>query len=582
MTTMAMLVVFEGIDGSGKTTISNRVADELRRAGRSVRHAREGGQFASRVTQSIRDVCRDSRNLALAPRTELLLYLAREVQLLEEIVRPALAESDVVIADRFIYTAEVLAQHGRGLPAAVVGPIIAAVRAGDGHAPAIEPDMVILIDVDPSVARGRRKIAKIVAGDRRSPSRKGLAGSGMQIRLRDGYRVLAERDPQRWIAIDNSDADMDAQIARITALILAAQANGVGPAIAEMRAALEAAARGGPAAPVATAREALAAFMAWVDHRARREPSLAAYVLAGLYGPGIDERRRALAPVAPRVLARGLRGLDDAVSWQLRSQLRALAPQEVAFSLDGPAALGDEAWALRRDLLEAAPAEVAASLQRLDLDAAWQLRERLWPIAPDGVMMSLARVLGTRAWQARERWLDLRGGSSGGILRSYEGARIACRAITGLDDARAWEIRTLALDGAPVASIASLEGLLGEHAWAWRARHLDRAPKAVLSTIAGIDDPRAWTMRQATAHRCREALDSMIGLDHPIAWEIRAACLDVWPANVIKSLGPLVGHPRGCDLLLRALARHPDNISLLKQAATVATGGHLHPNVLAA
>ncbi len=136
VTGMAMLVVFEGIDGSGKTTISNRVADELRRAGRSVRHVREGGQFASRVTQSIRDVCRDARNLALAPRTELLLYLAREVQLLEEIVRPALAETEVVIADRFIYTAEVLAQHGRGLPADVVGPIVAAARAGGAGASA--------------------------------------------------------------------------------------------------------------------------------------------------------------------------------------------------------------------------------------------------------------------------------------------------------------------------------------------------------------------------------------------------------------------------------------------------------------
>jgi dTMP kinase len=498
-------------------------------------------------------------------------------------VRPALAESDVVIADRFIYTAEVLAQHGRGLPADLVGPIIAAARAGGGErAPAIEPDMVILIDVDPSVARGRRKIAKIVAGDRRSPSRKGLAGSGMQIRLRDGYRALAERDPRRWITIDNSDADVDAQVARITALILSAQANGVGPAIAETRAALPVAPRRGPPGPVATSLEALAAFIAWVDHRARREPSLAAYVLAGLAGPGIDERRRALAPVAPRILARGLRGLDDPVSWQLRSQLRALAPQEVAFSLDGAAALADEAWGLRRELCEAAPAEVAASLQRLDVDAAWQLRERLWPVAPEGVMMSLAQVLGTRAWQARERWLDLRGGSGGAILRSYDGARIACRAITGLDDARAWEIRSIALDNAPVASIASLEGLESELSWAWRARHLDRAPKAVLSTIAGIDDPRAWAMRQATAHRCREALDSMIGLDHPIAWEMRAACLDLWPSTAIKSLGSLVGDPRGCDLLSRALAHHPENISLLKQAATVATGGHLHPNVMAA
>jgi dTMP kinase len=562
---MAMLVVFEGIDGSGKTTISNRVADELRRAGRSVRHAREGGQFASRVTQSIRDVCRDARNLALAPRTELLLYLAREVQLIDEIVRPALVDSEVVIADRFVYTAEVLAQHGRGLPAEVVGPIVAAARAGvDGQAPAIEPDLVVLIDVDPSVARGRRKIAKIVAADRRSPSRKGLAGSGMQIRLRDGYRTLAARDPRRWIVIDNSDEDLNAQVARITALILSAHANGAGPAIAETRAALATAPRRPPASPVATSREALAAFIAWVDHRARREPALAAYVLAGLAGPGIDERRRALAPVAPHILARGLRGLDDAASWQLRWQLRSLAPQEVAFSLDDAAALADEAWALRRELGEAAPVEVASGLQRLDQEPAWQLRERLWPLTPDGVMMSLAHLGGMRAWQARERWLDLRGGSNGPILRTYEGARVACRAITGLDDERAWELRGIALDAAPVACIGSLERLTSELAWAWRARHLDSAPKAVLSTIAGVDDPRAWAMRQATAHRCREALDSMIGLDHPIAWEM------------------LVGDPRGCELLSRALVRHPDNISLLKQAATVATGGHLHPNILAA
>jgi len=578
-----MLVVFEGIDGSGKTTISNRVADELRRAGRSVRHVREGGQFASRVTQSIRDVCRDARNLALAPRTELLLYLAREVQLLEEIVRPSLVEAEVVIADRFIYTAEVLAQHGRGLPAEVVGPIVAAARAGsDSEAPDIEPDLVVLIDVDPSVARGRRKIAKIVTADRRSPSRKGLAGSGLQIRLRDGYRTLAARDPRRWIVIDNSDEDLDAQVARITALIQSARANGVGPAIAETRAAQATASRRAPPPAVTTAREALAAFIAWVDHRARREPALAAYVLAGLCGPGVDERRRALVPSAPRILARGLRGLDDAASWQLRWQMRALAPREVAFSLDGAAALAGEAWALRRELSEAAPVEVALSLQRLDEEVAWQARERLWPLTPDGVMMSLARLDGTRAWQARERWLDLRGGSGGPILRTYEGARTACRALTGLDDARAWELRSLALDAAPVSCIGSLEGLTGDLAWTWRAHYLDRAPKAVLSTIAGLDDPRAWAMRQATAHGCREALDSMIGLDHPIAWEMRASCLDTWPSTAIKSLGPLIGDPRGCELLSRALARHPDNISLLKQAATVATGGPLLSNVLAA
>ena len=62
-----MFIVFEGIDGSGKTTISNRVAKALRERGLTVEHLREEGAFASSVTQGIRDFCRDARNLALVP-----------------------------------------------------------------------------------------------------------------------------------------------------------------------------------------------------------------------------------------------------------------------------------------------------------------------------------------------------------------------------------------------------------------------------------------------------------------------------------------------------------------------------------
>src|SRR6185369_13214087 len=132
---------------------------------------REGGKLASSVAQSIRDFGRDERHLGLEPYAELLLYLAREAQLFDEVTRPALAVADVVIADRFFYSAEVLACAGRGLAPELVRPLVEA-AARD-----LAPDLVILIDVDPHIARARRRIAKIVDDDMDGPpSRKGLAG----------------------------------------------------------------------------------------------------------------------------------------------------------------------------------------------------------------------------------------------------------------------------------------------------------------------------------------------------------------------------------------------------------------------
>ena len=587
-----MFVVFEGIDGSGKTTISNRVARALRAEGATVEHVREGGAFASSVTQGIRDFCRDARNLALVPRAELLLYVAREVQLLEEVLEPARARADVVIADRYLYTAEVLGRHGRDLPEATVRPIV------DSAARGVWPDLAFLIDIDPSVARGRRKVAKISLPDARPASRKGLTGSGLQQRLRDGYRAVAAADPARWVVIDNSDADLDEVIAFVLETIgraramrreqqpppYAAAATGPGALLGLAAPALSSIAEETTTAG-ADARAVIATFLAlfldWVDRRAAREPLLAAYVLSGVAGAGVDDRRLALAGSAPRVIARGLRGLCDGVSWRLRESLVEVATPEVALSLVEGAAAAAKAWTLRELAAAAAPAEVAASLVGLDDETAWALRAELYQRAPEAVLESLALLDSPRAWELRERWIAERGGLETTVA-SYRAARAAARSVTGLEGERAWDVRKAARAAAPVAAIASLRGLGSEKAWRWRGRALPHAPKAVLATIAGLDDERAWAMRLDTAPRCREALDSMIGLDHAIAWEIREACLELWAPNVIRSLGVLVSGARGGQLLDRALARFPRNISLLKQAALIATGASLAQAVMAA
>jgi len=568
-----MFVVFEGIDGSGKTTISNRVAKALRERGLAVEHLREEGAFASKVTQGIRDFCRDARNMALTPRAELMLYLAREVQLADEVLRPALARADVVIADRYFYTAAVLAE-ARDLPPEETAPLVAAA------ANALWPDLAFLIDVDPSVARGRRKVAKILSPDRRPVSRKGLTGSGLQTRLRASYRRLAEGDPARWIVVDNSDADLKQVVGAIVDAVLAGR---VDPAQAPqvVGARLATAATPFVLPPVDDVRSALGAFLAWVDHRAVREPALAAYVLAGTAGDGIDQRRLILAPLAPRVIARGLRGLSDAASWHLRQQLLESAPGEVALSLGELGGEVAEAWALRELLADVAPAEVAASLEGLDDETAWALRAELFARAPESVLASLALLDVPRAWELRRRWIEVRGGLERAVA-NYTRARALARSVTGLDGPEAWKLRKAAREHAPVAALASLKGMTAEKAWLWRDRAVSRAPKAVLSTIAGMDETRAWGLRVATALRCREALDSMIGLDHPTAWDIRETCLEVWPPSVVKSLGVLVSGARGHALVEQALAQFPGQISLLKQAAIIATGANLVKSVMAA
>jgi len=574
-----LFIVFEGIDGSGKTTISNRVAALLRDRGLVVEHAREGGAFASSVTQGIRDFCRDARNLALVPRAELLLYVAREAQLLEEVIAPARSRADVVIADRYFYTAEVLARAGRGLSEGEVRPVLDAAARG------VWPDLAILIDVDPSVARGRRKVSKIMTRDARPSSRKGLTGSGLQVRLRQGYLDCAARDPGRWMVLENSDADLHDIVGRVLSTIdrIRQAKPGAPPPPPEMPALRVRSTSSAPAAsiPVRDPHSAREALLAWVDRRTGREPALAAYVLAGTCGPGLDERRMALVSRAPQVIARGLRGLSDDVSWRLRRMLVECAPEEIASSLVEEAAGVPAAWTLRELLAGVAAGPVAVSLTGLDDATAWELRGELYPVAPEGVLASLAMLDCPRAWGLRERWIAEHGGLDL-ALASYAGARAAARSVTGLDDERAWAIRKAARGAAPVAAIASVRGLESDRAWRWRERALARAPKAVLSTIAGLDHDRAWAMRVATAPSCREALDSMVGLDHPVAWEIREASLETWPPSVVKSLGVLVNGAAGRDLLTRALLRFPSNITLLKHAAMIANGAHLAPAVMAA
>ncbi|MCE9575436.1 MAG: dTMP kinase [Deltaproteobacteria bacterium] len=542
-----MFVVFEGIDGGGKTTLSNLVATLLRERGRAVEHVREGGKFASRVTQAMRELGRDARNLAMTPRAELMMYLTREIQLLEEATRPALARADVVIADRYVYTAQALAVYGRGMAAADVEPVVAAAAGG------LIPELVVLVDVDPHVARARRRVSKLLAPDDQAPSRKGLAGTALQLRLRDGYRALAAREPARWIVVDNTEAELHAVAHALADAIDQARQHRAAPALAI------------PAPPPALRAtdlaSARAALVAWCDRRAPREPALAAYVLEGLAGEAFAARRRELATRAPVGVAAGLRWLDDDDSWQLRRGLLAAAPAQIALSLASPAGLRVDGTELLHALLPVAPREVAAALHGRDDADAWALRDAM-PLAL--VIRALGGVPGPRAWALREQWLGAHGGLA--HVADVATATVACEAVDGIADDLAWSWRKGLRELAPVAALASLVGVDDERAWKWRARYVERAPKVVMRTLGQSIDTRAWALRARVADHCEETFDSLLGLDTAEAWHLREAGLARWPWAVVKSLGAQIATARGRALVAEAFARAPTSLALWRQA----------------
>lgn len=548
-----MFIVFEGIDGSGKTTISNQVAKRLRAGGLSVSHVREDGTFTSSAAQAIRELGRDVRNLMLSPLSELMLYLARDGQSLEEIVLPALSQSDIVVSDRYLYSAQLLATAGRGLDPEIVRSIAAPFEAR------LRPDMAILVDVPPDVARARRRVSKLLAPSDKPSSRKGLAGGGLQIKMHRAHRELAEQHPEMWLVVDNDDADLEHVVGVIASAIATAYHDGVAAGLAEGRRHLPS--RAGMASPPRTMSEAREALLAWIDHRARREPALAAYILAGCTHRDMHERRRALAAQVPIVVAHGLGGLDDADAWRLRQELAEHAPHAIARSFGGLA--GPEAYRWRRALASVVPDAVAASLGGLDDPDAWILRDALRDLAPDAVNASIGHLVSARADTERRRWLascPSEGPST------YASARAAAKMVSGCTDDVAWRIRQLTFGLAPAETIASLRGDDSPRAWRWRDRYLHRAPRPVADSLSGMTTDDAWELRASLAPHCREAFQSMIGLEHEQAWALRERHADAWPSTVCKSLGVLAYTTRGAHLLTEILRKHR-GVSLLRNAA---------------
>lgn len=134
------LVVFEGGEGAGKSTQLRRLSARLIAAGITHRHFREPGGTA--VGDRIRELLLHGA-APMAPRTEAALFIASRAELVETVVRPALARGEHVLLDRFLLSTYAYQIHGRGLPEAEVRAANALATNG------LVPDLTLLLALTP-------------------------------------------------------------------------------------------------------------------------------------------------------------------------------------------------------------------------------------------------------------------------------------------------------------------------------------------------------------------------------------------------------------------------------------------------
>lgn len=182
-----MFISFEGIDGSGKSTQARMLADALRAEGRQVLLTREPG--GSPGAEEIRRLLVEGAGERWSGETEALLFTAARRDHLERTIRPALAEGQTVITDRFADSTRVYQGAARGDLRDLVD------RLHD-LAIGIWPDRTFVIDIDPD--EGLRRSAARGGSEDRFES----LGLDFQCRLADGFRDLARQHPGRVRLID--------------------------------------------------------------------------------------------------------------------------------------------------------------------------------------------------------------------------------------------------------------------------------------------------------------------------------------------------------------------------------------------
>lgn len=183
-----LFVTIEGPEGSGKTVVGRRLAAELVARGHRVVLTREPG--GTPLGERVREILLGRADLAIDPRADALLFNAARAQLVAEVVRPALAAGAIVLCARFADSTLAYQGYGAALPIDELRDLARVATGG------LEPDLTVLLDVDPAIGIRRK-----AAGARNRFESIDLA---FHRRVRAGFLALAAEDPGRWRVVDSS------------------------------------------------------------------------------------------------------------------------------------------------------------------------------------------------------------------------------------------------------------------------------------------------------------------------------------------------------------------------------------------
>ncbi len=142
-----VFITFEGLDGCGKSTQMELLAAALAERGYVVTVTREPG--GTPLGEDIRDMLLDPRHHGMSARAEALLYAAARAHLVEQVIRPALVEGQIVLCDRYIDSSLAYQGYGRGLGTDYI------LLVNDWGTGGLYPDLTLFLDLDDSVRSTR-------------------------------------------------------------------------------------------------------------------------------------------------------------------------------------------------------------------------------------------------------------------------------------------------------------------------------------------------------------------------------------------------------------------------------------------